>query len=213
MTQASEDSMPIVEPPSEPPSTDHVVAGILLAAGESSRFANGNKLLATLDGDPIVRRAGQALATAGVTPRFVVLGNNADGVEAALEGLGYQRISNPAYADGQATSLRAGINALDDVDAALIALGDMPMIDPRSIHALVNAYRADAGSALAAAFEGRRGNPVLFDERHFETLLSVTGDTGGRQLLLEQGVLVETGDPGVLQDVDTREDLASLQRG
>jgi len=85
----------------------------------------------------------------------------------------------------------------------------MPAVTTATVDTLVSAYRAGAGGALSAAYEGTRGNPVLFDARHFGTLSARTGDTGGRDVLLgaENAALIETGDPGVLVDVDRPTDL------
>jgi molybdenum cofactor cytidylyltransferase len=190
------------------------VAGVLLAAGTSSRFDGANKLLARVDDETIVRRAARTLATAGLSPLVAVVGHEGNRVASAVDGLGFEVVHNDAYGHGQSTSVAAGVGALGpDVDAAVFALGDMPLVHPASVVALVAAYRAGAGTALAAACEGERGNPVLFDARHFPALADVTGDTGGRAILLEgaDSALVETGDPGVLRDVDTRSDLESLR--
>ena len=91
----------------------------------------------------------------------------------------------------------------------MFALGDMPDVVPSSVDALIDAYGAGAGDALAAAHEGERGNPVLFDARHFDDLADVDGDVGGREILLDgdASALVETGDPGVVRDVDVPGDL------
>jgi molybdenum cofactor cytidylyltransferase len=88
----------------------------------------------------------------------------------------------------------------------------MPAVEPASIEALVRVYRAGEYTAVAAAYEGRRGNPVLFDRDCFDALRAVEGDVGGRRILLEgdDSALVETGDPGVVRAVDTRADLAAL---
>jgi molybdenum cofactor cytidylyltransferase len=85
----------------------------------------------------------------------------------------------------------------------------MPGIDPSTVALLVDAYRAGLGTALAAAHGGHRGNPVLFDRRHFEALLDVEGDVGGRPVLVgsDDAALVETDDSGVVADVDTTADL------
>jgi molybdenum cofactor cytidylyltransferase len=226
-------SLPVVEPPAsvEDPVRTGAVAGVLLAAGTSSRFGAANKLLATVDGGPMVRAGGRTLAAAPVSPLIAVLGHEADRVRAALDGLGFDAVVNPDYADGQATSVRTGVEALDwthradshdgtsngdadadadaGVEAAVFALGDMPFVRRASIEALVRAYRAGLGTALAAACDGRRGNPVLFDAAHVDALADVGGDVGGRDVLLssEGAALVETGDPGVLRDVDRPTDL------
>ena len=122
---------------------------------------------------------------------------------------------NPDYAEGQATSVRSGVEALTDdgeVEAVVFALGDMPAVASESVRALVDVFRTGEWTALAAAFEGKRGNPVLFDRRHFDALTDVSGDRGGRRILREgeRSALVETGDEGVRRDVDTPADLDRL---
>lgn len=212
--------LPVVHPPAErrgtPAATDTAprVAGVLLAAGTSARFGDANKLLATLDGEPLVRHAARTLVEAGLDPLVAVVGHQSESVAAALDGLGFAVVENPHYDVGQATSVRRGVEALvesgdDSVDAVVFALGDMPAVAPASVRALVDVYRTDEWTALAAAVEGERGNPVLFDRRHFDSLLDVSGDTGGRHILRtgERSALVETGDEGVRRDVDTRADL------
>ena len=95
----------------------------------------------------------------------------------------------------------------------MFALGDMPAVRSATVDALVAAYRAEVGDALAAAYQGQRGNPVLFGRRHFDALADVDGDTGGRAVLLESddAALVETGDPGVVADVDEPGDLSDVR--
>lgn len=202
----------VVTPPAEAPAADRTVAGVLLAAGTSTRFGDRNKLLATVDGGPVVRHAAATLLASRVDSVTVVLGHEAGRVRAALDGLDVSIVENPDYREGQATSVRTGVAAVRDradvdVDAIVIALGDMPFVAPSSVDALVDAYLAGAGDALAAACDGERGNPVLFDARHFDALASVEGDVGGRAILLREGRLVETGDPGVRRDVNTPGDL------
>ncbi|MFD1571627.1 nucleotidyltransferase family protein [Halorubrum laminariae] len=216
-----DDGLPIVSPPFEGDDdsetgvdSDPGVAGVLLAAGTSSRFGDENKLLATIGGEPVVRRAARTLVDAGLDPVIVVVGHEADHVRDAVSDLPVTIAVNDAYEAGQSTSVRAGIGALSDtgdrdIDAAVVALGDMPFVDPQTVETLVAAYEADAGDALAAAFEGERGNPVLFDRRFFGRLVAVDGDRGGRAILLESGAsaLVAVDDPGVRRDVDRPGDL------
>ena len=208
--------LPVVEPPFRPV-RDARVAGVLLAAGTSTRYGGTNKLLEDVEEEPMVRRAAEALLDAGLDPVVVVLGHEADRIRAALSDLGDEFdvdivfVENPDYADGQSTSVTVGVSALPTgVDAAVFALGDMPWVRPATIETLAEAYVAETGTALAAAFEGERGNPVLWDARHFEALAGQSGDVGGRDLLLSIGsaALVETGDPGVRRDVNRPDDLA-----
>jgi molybdenum cofactor cytidylyltransferase len=188
------------------------VAGVLLAAGTSSRFGAANKLLADVGGTAMVARAARSLAAASLSPLVVVVGHEADRVAAAVDGLGFAVVENDDYARGQSTSVAAGVRAVGDVDAAVVALGDMPAVAPGSVAALVAAFHDGAGTALAAACDGRRGNPVLFARTHFGALADVAGDVGGQEILLAapDSALVETGDPGVLRDVDTPGDLSSV---
>jgi molybdenum cofactor cytidylyltransferase len=213
---APDGGLPVVAPPFETAGRpERRVAGVVLAAGTSARFGGANKLLADLDGEPLVRHAARTLADAGLDPLVAVVGHEADRVRAALDGLSVDAVENPDYARGQATSVRAAVGALDPdvVDAAVFALGDMPRVSPDAVALLVAAHRAGRGSALAAAHEGTRGNPVLFDARHFPALAGVSGDVGGREILRSgtDSALVETGDSGVGRDVDTRDDLAAVR--
>jgi molybdenum cofactor cytidylyltransferase len=187
------------------------IAGVLLAAGTSSRFGEDNKLLSTVDGDPLVRHAARTLLAASVAPVVVVVGHEADRVIDALDGLDVDFVRNDDYRDGQSTSVRAGIRTVTDrdADAAVVALGDMPFVDPGTVRTLVAAYEAGVGDALAAAHGGERGNPVLFDRRFFDALTRVDGDVGGRRILLEsdRSACVEVPDSGVRRDIDEPEDL------
>jgi molybdenum cofactor cytidylyltransferase len=189
------------------------VGGIVLAAGTSDRFGDRNKLLATVDGDPLVRHAAETLVAAGLDPIVAVVGHDAEDVTAALDGLDVETVPNPAYAQGQSSSVRVGITALEDrstsVDAAVLALGDMPFVEPATVEALVAAYEAGVGDALAAAYDGVRGNPVLFDRRFFADLTDVEGDVGGRKILLESddSACVAVSDEGVRHDIDEPTDL------
>ncbi|MEF8777109.1 MAG: nucleotidyltransferase family protein [Haloarculaceae archaeon] len=185
------------------------IGGVLLAAGQSTRFEDGNKLLAEVDGVPVVRRATETLLAANLRGPVVVLGHDEARVRGALGGLDVEWRVNEDYADGQHTSVALGVAVARerDWDAVVFALGDMPAVDPDTVDELVGAYREGTGTVLAPAHEGQRGNPVLFARSHFEALAAVTGDRGGREIVEAQGTLVPVDDPGVLRDVDRVEDL------
>lgn len=209
-----ESGLPIASPPFDAGEGGDTgsVGGVVLAAGTSDRFGAENKLLATVDGEQIVRRAVRTLVSAGIAPVVVVIGHEADAIRGALRGLDVETVRNESYASGQASSVRAGIEVLErehDVEAAVIALGDMPFVDPETVETLVSAYRNEVGDALAAATGGKRGNPVLFDRRFFAELTAIGGDTGGRRILLESdaSALVEVDDDGVRRDIDESSDL------
>lgn len=210
------EELPVVDPPARAAvesTPDPSVAGLVLAAGTSSRFGASNKLLATVAGEPVVRRATRALADP-IARVVVAVGHEADAVAAAVAPLPVDVVVAEGYERGRSAALATGLAALpDDVDAVVVGLGDTPAVDADSVRALVRAYRAGAGTALAAAHEGRRGNPVLFDARHVDALARLEGDRGGRRLLAgADAALVETGDPGVVADVDTPADLERIRR-
>ena len=205
-------TLPVVDPPTEHEPTASV-AGVLLAAGTSSRYGGPNKLLESVDGEPMVRRSARALLDADLDSVTVVLGHEADRVRDALTGFGVAFVANPDYESGQASSVGRAVEHLQeagDADAVVFALGDMPFVDSASVDALVATFEATGRSALAAGCDGQRGNPVLFAAEHFDALADASGDVGGRGVLLgaDDAAVVETGDPGVLRDVDRPDDLA-----
>jgi molybdenum cofactor cytidylyltransferase len=189
------------------------VGGVVLAAGQGTRFEGGNKLLANVDGTPIVRRAAEMLRRSAVDELLAVVGHEADRVTEALADLDVSVRHNDDYAAGQSTSVRTGVDAARDADwdAVVFMLGDMPFVRPSTVDALRTAYESGDGTIVAPAYEGQRGNPVLFGRRHYDALATVSGDRGGRRLIEtnENAVLVDTDDPGVTRDVDYRADLAS----
>ena len=199
------------------------IGAIVLAAGQSSRFraagaSDPTKLVAKLDGKPIVRRVAEAALATKARPVVVVCGYARELVEATVADLDVGLAFNPKFASGLASSLKAGLSAMPrDVAGALVLLGDMPWIEPRLVNALIDGFLA-GGGALAAvpSREGRRGNPVLLGRGLFEAAMRLTGDEGARRLIgaLGEGELVEVeaSGMGVTFDVDTPEDLAAAQR-
>lgn len=187
-------------------------AAILLAAGRSTRMGSENKLLAAIDGQPMVRHAAQAAEQAGRV--ICVTGHEASSVREALSGLDITFAHNPAFAEGLSASLRAGIRALaPDVTHAVILLGDMPGVTPAMIARLADAARENPRAIIAATANGRRGNPVVWPKAFFEQLMAVSGDKGARDILEENAGLVvsiEIGEAASL-DIDTPEALKGLR--
>lgn len=213
------EGLPVVDPPFDGDTRptargDDTVVAVVLAAGTSSRYGAENKLLTELEGVPIVRQATETIRRSNVDTTAVVVGHDAEQVRATIDDCADVVVRNDRYEGGQDTSVERGVVAARerDADAVLFALGDMPQVDVESVNRLVAAYHDGVGDALAVAHEGERGNPVLFDATHFPALSTVSGDIGGRQILLtnDDSALVETGDPGVLFDVDTPQHLEEL---
>jgi molybdenum cofactor cytidylyltransferase len=198
------------------------IGAVVLAAGRSSRFraAGGeeiSKLVALLDGKPLVRHAAEAALASRARPVVVVTGHAREAVEAALAGLPVVFAHNAAFAAGLASSLRAGVAALPaDVAGALVLLGDMPRIEAALLDRLIEAFAARP-LALAAApvHGGRRGNPALLSRALFAALARLEGDEGARRLLGEADpkriVEVEVESDGVTLDIDTPGELAAAR--
>lgn len=208
---AERHALPVVDPAELGPAEREVtVAGLVLAAGTSSRFGEENKLLAEIERRPIVKHSVRSLAEGNVSPIYTVISGEDDRVRQAVTP-DTRIVVNDAYRQGQATSIRAGIEAIrrrTALDAVVIALGDMPFVEPATVDSLIDVYRSGITDVAVAGYRKQRGNPVLFDASYLDSLAAVTGDTGARHLITEgDAVLVETADPGVVQDVDTPADL------
>src|SRR6202012_3128502 len=140
------------------------IAGVILAAGRSSRMGAMNKLLIPIDGKPMVRRAAEAVLAAQLSPVIVVTGHMRPEVEEALQGLPVTFVHNNNFSTGMAGSLKCGVSAVPaDSDGAVVALGDMPLVTPNEIGQLVNAFNPVEGrSIIVPTRRGKRGNPTLW---------------------------------------------------
>lgn len=189
-----------------------MIAGVVLAAGASRRFGS-QKLLASIGGVPLVRRSVERLIEAALGEVVVVVGSDARAVGGALAGLPVRIVTNPAYASGMSTSLRAGLDALPpEFEAAVVALGDQPGVGAAIVDRLVERYLIDRSPIVAPVYRGGvRGNPVLFDRSLFDELRAVTGDEGARGVIARDAArvaLVEI-DVAMPRDIDRPDDLES----
>jgi molybdenum cofactor cytidylyltransferase len=198
------------------PAMDHAprIAAIVLAAGRSTRMGGPNKLLARIDGVPLVRHAAEAAMGAGLAEVVVVTGHQQEAVRGALAGLDLAFAHNPDFAEGLSTSLKTGLEALGDgVDAVVVLLGDMPRISSALVRRLAASFAPEAGRhVVVPVADGRRGNPVLWGRRFFPELMRVTGDQGGRAILAaspEAIAEVPADLDDVHLDLDTPEALAA----
>jgi molybdenum cofactor cytidylyltransferase len=192
------------------------IGALLLAAGQSRRMGGPNKLLAEIDGVPMVARVAQRLLASRARPIVAVLGNQAEAVDAALGKLPVERVRNPDFAAGLSTSLKRGIAALPpDLDGVIVCLGDMPLISGRHLERLIAAFNPLEGRAIIVPTRrGKRGNPVLWSKRFFAEMAGLVGDVGAKHLIGEHADLVaevEMDDDAVLVDIDTPEALEALR--
>ena len=196
------------------------VAAIILAAGAASRFraaageaGPATKLVALLDGKPLVRRVAEAALASRAGPVIVVTGHARVEVEAALAGLPLTFAHNADFAAGLASSLRVGVAALPaSCQGALVLLGDMPRVSSALINTLILARVANPGAkAIVPVYKGVRGNPALIARDLFGSVTTLAGDVGARALLATAGqdvVEVAVEDAAVTFDVDTPDALA-----
>jgi molybdenum cofactor cytidylyltransferase len=192
------------------------IGALLLAAGQSRRMGGPNKLLAELDGVPMVAHVARRLLASRARPIIAVLGNQAEAVDAALGKLPVERVHNPEFAGGLSTSLKRGITALPpDLDGVIVCLGDMPLISGRHLDRLIAAFNPLEGRAIVVPTRrGKRGNPVLWSSRFFPEMAALAGDVGAKHLIGEHAELVaevEMDDDAVLVDIDTPEALDALR--
>jgi molybdenum cofactor cytidylyltransferase len=164
-----------------------------------------------MNGRSLVCHAVEAAVTSSAEPVIVVTGHRAEEVEASLEGFPVLSVRNPAFADGLSTSLKIGFAALPpQAKAAVVLLGDMPLIKAGLIDTLVNAWGTMARpAALVPTVSGQRGNPVLLSRELEGLIKGLSGDAGAGQILRGRADVMEcpVDDPAILQDVDTGYDL------
>src|SRR5215470_10074741 len=200
----------------ERPPRGRQTAAIMLAAGRSTRMGGPNKLLASIAGKPLVRIAVEQALASRAEPVIVVTGHERSRVEAALSDLNVRLVHNPDYAQGLSTSLKAGLGAVpDNVDSAIVCLGDMPQVTTALIDRLMATFDPKGNAhVVVPTIGGKRGNPVVWSRQFFPELMRLDGDVGARHLIgANADVVVEVSveDTGVLIDVDTPEALVAVR--
>ncbi|MBN9599998.1 MAG: molybdopterin-binding/glycosyltransferase family 2 protein [Afipia sp.] len=205
------------QPRTAPSSDDNNIAAVILAAGRSTRMGGRNKLLAEVGGRKLVRIVAEQVLASRASSVVVVTGHQREEVEQALAGLNVRFVHNPAFAEGQGGSVRAGIDAVPDTaDGAVICLGDMPLVDAAMIDRMIEAFSPGAGSLIVVPVSnGRRGNPVVWSRRYFGDLVKLDGDFGARHLIVQHAdavTEVEVGGPAAFLDIDTPDALAEIRR-
>ena len=197
------------------------VTAIILAAGLSKRLGR-NKLLLPLGDETVLRKTAKAVLESAVSEVILVTGHEETEVKQAVGGLDVRLAHNPRYAEGQSTSMVAGVEAAhEEAGAYLFVLGDQPLLTPEIVNDLISLYEASRPDALVAApvFQGRRGNPTLFSATLKDELLQASGDAGGRGIIqrLENEsphriVFLHLRNDDMFLDIDTEEDYEIMLR-
>ena len=189
------------------------VAGVVLAAGSSTRMGK-NKLLFELDGEPVVRRAVGRAMSAGLDPVIVVLGYEADRVLRELAGLNCRTVVNPDYARGINSSLKTGIAAVPATAvAAVVLLADMPFVTTDMVATLVERYRTSTVPLVISDYDGVNAPPALYDRTLFPELLAMEGEGCGKQVVKRHRskAAVVSWPAAALTDLDVPDDVVRVQ--
>jgi molybdenum cofactor cytidylyltransferase len=194
------------------------LSAIVLAAGASERFGAGNKLLAEIGGEALIRRVVRGCLDGAIAEAVVVTGCDEAQIAAALQGLPVRcLIHNAAWRSGMGTSIASGIAAFGpDIEGAFVVPGDMPHLTASLLLRLAASF--EAGKRRAVVFpadaSGEQRNPVLWPRRLFPDLMRLSGRGGAKDLLRAhraESIAVAVDDPALLDDVDTQEDLEAAR--
>ncbi len=188
------------------------VACIVLAAGGSTRLGSHKQLL-VYEGKTLLRRAAETALATVCRPVVVVLGAGAEVLRAELVGLDVQIVVNPAWERGMGSSVRLGMEALqNDADAVLLTLCDQPFVDRSALEHLIHAW--DGGrihSIAAAAYNETLGVPAVFGREHFDELAALPDATGAKPILQRHAARVTAIPvPEAATDIDTREQYGKM---
>lgn len=189
------------------------VAGVLLAAGTSSRMGR-DKMLVEVGGESLLRGAARRAADAGLDPVLVVLGEGRVDHAGELDGLAVTVIANDDPEAGKSRSMKLGIGAVpDDAAAAVVMLADMPLVTAEMIATLIDRYRAGEAPIVASVYGDVHAPPVLYDRSKFGELLAMQGRGCGKAVVKANADVVETVEwpEKALTDVDRPDDLARVR--
>lgn len=194
------------------------VTALVLAAGQSRRMGENNKLLEEVRGQTLLQKCVDMASKSQASDCLVVTGHDAEKIRSSLEGKAVRFAHNKSYTEGLSTSLRTGLSALEEnTDAAIVLLADMPEVGSDVIDQLIATYNPAEGREICVpTWQGKRGNPVLVGKEFFREIMEISGDIGARRLLGDYPDLVAEvpmKDAGVLIDIDAPQDLKALRDG
>ncbi len=194
--------------------THRRVAAIVLAAGGGTRMPGRVKQLLPWRGKTLIENALGIVALARAVETRVVLGAHAAEIRAAIRGTPARVVLNRDWETGHASSIRAGLKSFGrEIDAAIFINADQPLLTTAMIDSIIQRYYETGASIIAPLYAGKRGSPVLFDRVHFDELMSLRGEEGGREVLAkyrEQVQFVEFADARLALDIDTPEDYEKI---
>lgn len=184
------------------------IAGLILAAGGSTRMGNENKLLMPFNGKPMVNHVVDGSLDSNLDHTCVVVGHDASKIKSLMGNQDIQLVENEQWVSGMASSIGAGVSELNEFDGIVILLGDMPMVTSELINEIIDHGAQDR--IVVPMKDGRQGNPVFFGSTFRDELTSVTGDSGAKSVIQKNrsSVLeIEVQSDAIFKDYDTYESL------
>ena len=195
--------------------TSERIWAIVLAGGESKRMGTP-KMMIPFRGGTIISTAVKNILESDIKNVIVVLGAYRSGVKKATEQLDVKYCYNPDYREGMLSSVRCGFRSLpDDLRAALVFPGDQPLIGPEVVNLVINAYLQTGKGMVVPVYDGQRGHPLLVDGKYRDEIQKLEGPDGLRELARrnpDDVLEIETDNPLILKDIDTREDYLNVLR-
>ncbi len=181
-------------------------AGLILAAGEGSRFGERPKLLEDLQGRPVLEHAIRAQCAVRELDRVVVVvGSGAAGILAAVDLMDAEPVICEEWREGLSASLRCGVEALDGAERVIVTLGDQPLVTAEVI-----AKFLDAEPGTRATYDGRPGHPVILGPEQLHAVRELRGDRGAREVLGDARE-IECAALCSGRDIDTPDDLEAIR--
>ncbi len=182
------------------------IAAIILAAGYSRRYGKENKLLANLQGKPVLSHIVDKIALAPLSQRLVVVKPTDSEVASLCDPSAFDIVENKDAANGMGTSIAAGVRNLKRADGVMVVLGDMPFITEHTYLTIIDAFHNNPTKTIfAPSCDGRLGHPVIFRRSHFDQLKALSDDTGAKRILAVNKITffsLPVSDPGVVSDID-----------
>ena len=187
------------------------IAGLILAAGGSSRMGDENKLMMPFQGKPMLNHVVNASLNSNLTQTFVVVGHQSSEIKNLVQSDDIQCVENEQWETGMASSIVAGISQLKQFDGFLILLGDMPLVTPELINEII--FHGSADKIVIPIKDGLHGNPVFFGSKFRDELLTLYGDSGAKKVIqdnLSSMIKIEFQSNTIFKDYDTKESLESV---
>ena len=187
------------------------IAGLILAAGGSSRMGDQNKLMMPFQGKPMLNHVVNASLNSNLTQTFVVVGHQSSEIKNLVQSDDIQCVENEQWETGMASSIVAGISQLKQFDGFLILLGDMPLVTPELINEII--VHSSADKIVIPIKDGLHGNPIFFGSKFRDELLTLYGDSGAKKVIqnnLSSMIKIKIQSNTIFKDYDTKESLESV---